>query len=39
MDLPINYSTDPAVIAEEAARFRGMSPEERLHEIHRVADR
>jgi hypothetical protein len=30
MDLPIKFPTDAEVIAEEAARFRALSPEDRV---------
>jgi hypothetical protein len=33
MDLPINFPSDVAVVAEEAARFRALSPEDRLRSI------
>ena len=33
MDLPIKFPSDVAVIAEEAARFRALSPERRLRSI------
>ena len=34
MDLPIQFPGDADVIAEEAARFRALSPEDRLRSIH-----
>lgn len=33
MDLPIRFPSDADVIAEEAARFRALSPEARLRSI------
>jgi hypothetical protein len=33
MDLPIKFPDDADVIAEEAARFRALSPAERLRAI------
>jgi hypothetical protein len=33
MDLPIQFPSDADVIAEEAARFRALSPESRLRSI------
>jgi hypothetical protein len=33
MDLPIKFPSDVGVIAEEAARFRALSPERRLRSI------
>ena len=33
MDLPIKFPSDVRVIAEEAARFRALSPERRLRSI------
>ena len=33
MDLPIKFPSDAEVIAEEAARFRALSPESRVHSI------
>jgi hypothetical protein len=33
MDLPIQFPTDAEIIAEEAARFRALSPAERLRSI------
>jgi hypothetical protein len=33
MDLPIQFPSDADVIAEEAARFRALSPEARLRSI------
>jgi hypothetical protein len=33
MDLPIKFPNDADVIAEEAARFRALSPAERMRSI------
>lgn len=33
MELPIQFPNDADVIAEEAARFRALSPEERMRVI------
>lgn len=33
MNLPIKFPSDAAVVAEEAARFRGLSPADRLRSI------
>ena len=33
MDLPIRFPSDADVIADEAARFRALSPEERMRFI------
>jgi hypothetical protein len=33
MDLPIQFPADADVIAEEAARFRALSPENRVRSI------
>jgi hypothetical protein len=33
MNLPIKFPSDAEVIAEEAARFRALSPEDRLRSI------
>ncbi len=33
MELPIKFPSDVGVIAEEAARFRALSPERRLRSI------
>lgn len=33
MNLPINFPSDAEVIAEEAARFRALSPEKRVGSI------
>jgi len=33
MKLPIRFPSDAEIIAEEAARFRALSPEERLRSI------
>ena len=33
MELPIKFPSDADVIAEEAARFRALSPESRLQSI------
>jgi hypothetical protein len=33
MELPIKFPTDAEVIAEEAARFRALSPEQRMQSI------
>jgi hypothetical protein len=33
MHLPIKFPTDDEVIAEEAARFRALSPQERMRVI------
>jgi len=33
MDLPIKFPSDADVIAEETARFRALSPEERMRSI------
>jgi hypothetical protein len=33
MNLPIQFPADADVIAEEAARFRALSPEQRLQSI------
>ena len=33
MDLPIKFPRDEDVIAEEAARFRALSPENRMRSI------
>ena len=33
MDLPIRFPNDADVIAEEAARFRALAPEDRLRSI------
>ena len=33
MDLPIKFASDADVIAEEAARFRALSPESRMRLI------
>jgi hypothetical protein len=33
MDLPLKFPNDADVIAEEAARFRAMSPEDRMRSL------
>ncbi len=33
MDLPIKFPSDEQVIAEEAARFRALSPAKRIEQI------
>jgi hypothetical protein len=33
MDLPIKFPSDAEVIAEEVARFRALSPEQRVHAL------
>jgi hypothetical protein len=33
MNVPIKFPSDREIIAEEAARFRALSPENRLHSI------
>jgi hypothetical protein len=33
MDLPVNFPKDADVIAEEAARFRALSPQERMRSL------
>jgi hypothetical protein len=33
MNLPIKFPTDSEVIAEETARFRSLSPENRVHTL------
>ena len=33
MDLPIKFPSDAEVIAEEVARFRALSPEERVRSV------
>ena len=33
MDLPIRFPNNADVIAEDAARFRALSPEKRVHEL------
>ena len=33
MDLPLNFPSDADVVVEEAARFRALSPEERMRSI------
>ena len=33
MDLPIRFPNEADVIAEEAARFRALSPEARIHAL------
>jgi hypothetical protein len=33
MDLPIKFPNDADVVAEEAARFRALSPEDRLRTL------
>jgi len=33
MDLPIKFPSDADVIAEEAARFRALTPQERMRSI------
>ena len=38
MDLPINFPSDADVIAEEAARFRALSPQERMRSIRGILE-
>lgn len=38
MELPIRFPNDADVIAEEAARFRALSPEERMAVIRGILD-
>ena len=38
MELPIQFPSDADVIAEEAARFRALSPEERMAVIRGILD-
>ena len=33
MDIPINFPSDADVIAEDAARFRALDPDEQVHEL------
>jgi hypothetical protein len=33
MDLPIKFPSDEEVIAEEAARFRALTPDDRVREL------
>lgn len=33
MDLPIKFPSDAEVVAEEVARFRALSPEQRVHAL------
>jgi len=36
MDIPIRFPNNADVIAEDAARFRALSPEEQLKTIHEL---
>jgi hypothetical protein len=36
VNLPIKFPSDAAVIAQEVARFRALSPEERLHTLNEM---
>jgi hypothetical protein len=38
MDLPIRFPADADVIAEESARFRALSPEERMRCIRNLLE-
>ena len=38
MDLPIKFPADADVIAEEAARFRALLPEERMRSIRNLLE-
>lgn len=38
MELPIRFPNDADVIAEEAARFRALSPEERMRVLRGMLD-
>ncbi|HEY2250623.1 MAG TPA: hypothetical protein VGH74_06165 [Planctomycetaceae bacterium] len=38
MDLPIKFPRDADVIAEEAARFRALSPQERMRSIRGILE-
>lgn len=38
MDLPIKFPSDADVIAEEAARFRALSPEQRMRAIRGILE-
>ena len=38
MDLPIKFPSDADVIAEEAARFRALSPEDRMRSIRGILE-
>jgi hypothetical protein len=38
MDLPIKFPNDAEVIAEEAARFRALSPDQRVRELGEMVD-
>ena len=38
MDLPIRFPSDTEVIAEEAARFRALSPEARVRSIRNLLE-
>jgi hypothetical protein len=38
MDLPIRFPSDSDVIAEEAARFRALSPEARMRSIRNLLE-
>ena len=38
MDLPIKFPSDADVIAEETARFRALSPQERMRSIRGILE-
>jgi len=38
MDLPIKFPSDADVIAEEAARFRALTPQERIRSIRGILE-